>query len=186
MKCTEFEMIVNDLAHGRVIEEENLSERERALQHATSCHACAARLADEQRLSAGLKALVRVEENRNVPPGIEAALLASFRQNALKETVPPVKSYWSRMPRWAWAAAAAVLLALGILAAGTFRKESGNNNAIVEPISVPAIKIVDLPDKKPGRENNQKVRSNRKPKRTGHVLARGKPVVPISDRVLIK
>jgi len=188
MKCSEFELIVSDLAHGRITAD---VERQPAMSHASGCHVCAARLADEQRLSAGLKAFARVEENRNVPPGIEAALLASFRQNALKETVPPVKSYWSRMPRWAWAAAAAVLLALGILAAGTFRQEpindrNANEKARVEPTSVPAKIIVDQSDKNPGGENDQKVRSNRKPKRTGQVLARRKPVVPISDRVLIK
>lgn len=185
MKCSEFELIVSDLAHGRVTAD---VERQPAMAHASGCHVCAARLVDEERLSAGLKALARVEENRNVPPGIEAALLASFRQSALKETVLPLKSYWSKMPRWAWAAAAAVLLALGILAAGTFRPESSNDNdkSIVGPTSVPAKKIVDQPDKKPGGGNNQNVLSNRKPKRTGQVFAQRKPVVPISDRILIK
>ncbi|MCI0659532.1 MAG: hypothetical protein L0220_00505 [Acidobacteria bacterium] len=190
MKCSEFEKIVSDLAHGRVNDKEDEAERERARHHATSCHECAARLADEQRLSAGLKALARVEEDRNVPQRVETALLASFRQNALKETASSLNFYRVRMPRWAWAAAVAVLLALGLIAAGTFWQETGqtgNDRKIVEtPASAPAREIVDQPDKQPGVANNYKVKQIRKLKRANNVMAQKKPVDPISDRVMIK
>jgi hypothetical protein len=185
MKCSEFEMIVSDLARGRVMHNEDEVERERALHHVTSCHKCAARWADEQRLSAGLKALAEVEENKNAPLSVERALLTSFRQNALTKTSSPAKIHWMRVLRWAWAAAAVVLLALGLIAAGAFRPDSGNDKTIVEtPSSIPARPIADKPARQAGGGNSQKVRS--KPKRTGHNLARKKPVVPISDRIMIK
>jgi hypothetical protein len=184
MKCSEFELIVSDLAHGRVIDD---VEREPALAHATGCHVCAARLADEQRLSAGLKALADFEENRNVPQRVETALLARFRQNMLKEPVQPVKIHRVNIPRWAWAAAAVVLVALSLIVAGTIRQNSGTSQKIVEkPTPATRETIVVQPDKLSAVENNPKVQRTHKPKRAGQVLTQKKPVVPISDRVMIK
>ena len=51
MNCNDFETKVTDLARGQMMD---AGARDRALAHAADCRRCAARLEDEQRLSAGL------------------------------------------------------------------------------------------------------------------------------------
>jgi hypothetical protein len=183
MKCSEFEMIVSDLASGRVKDEVEL---ERALLHTTSCPGCAVRLADERSLSAGLKALAKIEESRMAPQSVEMALSAYFRKNIVDKTEKAEAIRWSRIPGWAWVTAAAVLVGLSLIAAGIIRQESDKRPEIVErPTPAPPETIVHQPGKQSDITNNHKLKRVRKPKRTGQVIARKKPVVPISDRVMI-
>ena len=73
MNCQEFEAVVVDLARGSLAD---AAARERSLAHPDSCARCAARLAAERALCAGLRAAAT---ETCAPPRVEAALLAAFR-----------------------------------------------------------------------------------------------------------
>jgi hypothetical protein len=100
--------------------------RAQALAHAAECAACAARLADERSLAAGLRALAAQDEPLAAPASVEAALLTAFRQQA-QGSAPSVTSLRSRAPRWLWAAAA--ILLIGILTLAVRGRLSGNSQA---------------------------------------------------------
>ena len=75
MKCGEFEDSILAL-----VRDPDLDERIRipALVHAEDCAQCAARLADQQALSAWLK--LAASDNRQAPAHTESALLAAYRR----------------------------------------------------------------------------------------------------------
>jgi hypothetical protein len=107
MNCKEFENIVNDLAHGRIMD---AAARDCGLAHAQVCANCAGRLRDEGTISALLRTLAASDEERSAPYATESALVAAFRQNA---AVGKFSRSRQRRVRWALAAAAVILLALG-------------------------------------------------------------------------
>jgi hypothetical protein len=109
MSCRDFETVLVELARGQVTE---AGLRNAALAHAGGCSGCSQRLADEQALSAGLRALAGGFQNEHAPARIETALLAAFRNPA--RAGGPERSTLHRMLRPVAAAAAVVLLALGI------------------------------------------------------------------------
>lgn len=81
MKCEDFIFSVRDLARAlNGSARLNADLRHAALAHAQRCVACAARLADERRLSEGLTALAASEQSLQPSPTVETALLAAFRQ----------------------------------------------------------------------------------------------------------
>ncbi len=98
MNCAEFAERLTELARGRVPDDPE------AMAHAGFCPACAARLAAERDVTAGLKALAECDALRAAPRRLEAALLDEFdRRNARR-------SPW-RILTWASAGAAAAILA---------------------------------------------------------------------------
>ena len=112
MSCNDFETKITDLARGQVMDAE---ARDRATAHAAVCRRCAARLRDEQRLTAGLREWSASFSDERMPAHGEAQLLAAWR--AERSRAPVAK----RARRWpAWAAAAAVIIALMALAAIRF------------------------------------------------------------------
>lgn len=115
MNCRDFEDIVNGLVRAKMID---AAMRERGLAHTEACDRCAARLADERELSAGLKALAASDEAKAAPVGVETALLAAFRQHPVRQPVSP------RWPRWALAAAAMILVAIGFVVYRAFQNTS--------------------------------------------------------------
>jgi hypothetical protein len=106
MNCENFENIINDLARAKMMD---AVARERGLAHAETCDHCAERLADERALTTGLKALSASDEGKVAPDRVEAALLAAFRQRPLRERI---SALW---PPWALAAAAVILVAIGLI-----------------------------------------------------------------------
>jgi hypothetical protein len=110
MNCKEFENIVNDLAHGRLLDGR---VRNDSLTHAEGCSRCGVRLENERSLSGMLKGLARVEEDRCAPFATESALLEAFRQNAAKRTVVSPRLLLMHV-RWGVAAAAMFLVAITI------------------------------------------------------------------------
>ncbi|HEY9230613.1 MAG TPA: hypothetical protein VIS78_00645, partial [Blastocatellia bacterium] len=112
MNCNDFETKITDLARAQMIDAE---ARDRALAHAANCRRCAARLSDEQRLTAGLRELAATFEDEPVPARGEAQLLAAFR--AAHHLAPAAKPPRRRL---AWAAAAAIIIGLMALAAVRF------------------------------------------------------------------
>jgi hypothetical protein len=112
MNCNDFETKITDLARGQVMDAE---ARDRATAHAAVCRRCAARLRDEQRLTAGLREWSASFSDEQMPARGEAQLLAAWRAERSRAPVT------ERARRWpVWAAAAAVIIALMALAAIRF------------------------------------------------------------------
>jgi hypothetical protein len=76
MNCNDFELKITDLARHHLSE---AGARERAIAHAAECRRCAARLRDEQRLTAGLRELAATFAGEQMSARGEAQLLAAFR-----------------------------------------------------------------------------------------------------------
>ena len=114
MNCQNFETIVNDLARDQIMD---AAARDSALAHASACARCAARLADERMLSAGLRRLAASVNAEEAPARIEARLLAALReQPAFSPSTAVVSRYSPRLRRLAISAAAAVLVVLALAA----------------------------------------------------------------------
>jgi hypothetical protein len=109
MSCKEFENIVNDLAHGRIM---GAAARDCGLTHAQVCARCAERLSYERALSTRLRTLAASDEEKSASSAIEAVLVAAFRQNAATGAAG-FRQVRQKRVRRALAAAALILLALG-------------------------------------------------------------------------
>ena len=145
MNCQEFEITVNDLAQAELM---NADVREPHLAHAKTCVACAARLADERALAAGLRAFAADSEGKDAPPRIEAALLAAFRQQSApaKTNVVAFPVRRRRIQLWALAAAAVLLVACAIAASQLLKNASSEQPKITllpSPSAVPV--LIPLP-----------------------------------------
>lgn len=79
MNCREFQSNVDGLARGALLD---ARARDEAAAHEAACEACAARLADERALTAGLRALAATMCEAAAPARSESALLAAFRSRA--------------------------------------------------------------------------------------------------------
>jgi hypothetical protein len=112
MNCREFEDIVNSVVRVEPgLKLIDAASRASGMAHAEICERCASRMADERALSAGLKALAASDGEKAAPAGVEAALLRALRTKASN---PPSRYILIRSklwPRWALAAAAAILIA---------------------------------------------------------------------------
>lgn len=125
MNCQEFETLSIDLTRERLMDADT---RARGLAHADACARCAARLADQHALNAGLHAFAAAgAETEHAPAHLEEALLSAFR--ARGTDAPPASAInthvfpASARRRWmrravgaASAVAAAVLVTFGIVA----------------------------------------------------------------------
>jgi len=117
MNCQDFELIVIDLARSRLLD---TTTREQSLAHTEVCAQCAARLAGERALMAGVK-LVAVEiAMEEAPARVEAALLTAMRAHAEREDAPTIKPLPAsgRRMQWrvgvAWAAVILVFIVIGV------------------------------------------------------------------------
>lgn len=130
MNCQEFDFIVNDLARAKPIE---ATLRESGVSHAATCERCRANLTDERVLTAGLKALAASSENNAAPQQIEAALLATFRQQSKAAATSnvialPVRHRRTRV--WVFAAAAVIIVAMTVAASQLLKKPSSKQPTI--------------------------------------------------------
>jgi hypothetical protein len=167
MNCQEFEMIVNDLASGRLWDS---SKREQGLAHTGACEQCAARLANERLLSYELGALVREERGVQAPARLKRELLTAFAtQNAaLSATVvefPPSRrtGYWAV----AIAAAAVIGFALVVPLRGWFVRPANDSSHQASAPAVPAKSPTEnagviQPDKTPQRSPGTNLSANNK------------------------
>jgi hypothetical protein len=89
MNCQDFLERMNDVARGALMD---AAARAEAQAHQSACGVCAARLADDRTLSAGLKALAARDAAREASPRVEAALLAAFRARRAAPAVAPAGS----------------------------------------------------------------------------------------------
>ena len=132
MNCNNFEAAAGDLASGRLMD---ATQQESALQHAASCSACAARLADERALTEGFRFLAK-DAKEEAPATVEAAVLAAFRE----APVAPAMTRFGTGRRgglYAAAGIAAILLIVMLLALMTSRARDSQpaepQNAIKDP-----------------------------------------------------
>jgi hypothetical protein len=114
MNCQNFESIVNELARQQMMEA-NL--REQALAHADECGVCALRLEDERALTQQLRAVTNEMSGVEAPARIEDELLAAFRKHKFTyEITNRGRSAIHDWRYWATAAAAVLLIVIGIAA----------------------------------------------------------------------
>jgi hypothetical protein len=110
MNCRNLETIIPELARGQMLE---ARVKEDAHAHIKACKRCAVRFADEQTLTAGLRAVAVSLASTETPARVEAALLSAFRQGATtpfastRTHARPIRTPW--LP-WSIAAAAAILI----------------------------------------------------------------------------
>ncbi len=110
MSCRNVETIITELARGQMME---ARAKEDALIHMEACQRCAARFADEQTLTNGLRAVTASAASIETPARVEAALLSAFRHGATSTHVSidtnarPLATPW--LP-WSIAAAAVILI----------------------------------------------------------------------------
>ncbi|MGH9938048.1 MAG: hypothetical protein ACREAM_17515 [Blastocatellia bacterium] len=110
MNCQDFELIVINLARGRLLD---ATTREQSLTHTEVCAQCAARLAEERALMVGVQLVIEEITEEEAPARVEAALLAAFRQQVTASPAfiptPGGTRNWSS---WKLAAIAAGILLL--------------------------------------------------------------------------
>ncbi len=194
MNCREFEKFVSDLARERhdwaVIDP---LARERGLEHVESCERCALRLADERTLNSGLKALAAIDRNKESPQGVEAALLAQFRQSTIQKstivsrTAATVHSLQWRL--WALAAAALILIASGFLAYRMNLNRPARDNTIVieaTPAPSPYTDTRRLPEKRLQVDQNIAPHRDQRPGRTIQQVAKRRGNNNRTDRFVIR
>jgi hypothetical protein len=147
MSCRNVETIITELARGQMLE---ARVKEEALAHMKECQHCAARFADEQTLTNGLRAVTASAASRETPAHVEAALLSAFRQGASSTRVSsgtnarPVAMPW--LP-WSIAAAAALLIfsvfALPRLLPAGSSELAGKKASDVRPNVSPTVTIAE-------------------------------------------
>jgi hypothetical protein len=135
MNCSEFENVVNDLVRAKMID---AASRAAGTAHAENCGRCASRLADERALSAGLRSLAVSDDGNTAPASVEAALLEAFRAQASN---PPARRLQVRSrswPHWALAAAATILIALGLIVYRAIQNEpQKDDKALIKKTTTP-------------------------------------------------
>lgn len=127
MNCRKFETLINELAREQLMD---AATKGWALGHARECERCAARLADERALTSGLRALASLESKKEAPAGLEASLLAAFRQQRREESPAPAPLHTTRfVQRWQyWAVGAAAAAMLFAVALGVARLSLRSQN----------------------------------------------------------
>jgi hypothetical protein len=158
MSCRNFETIITELARGQMME---ARLKEDALAHMDGCKRCATLFADEQTLTAGLRAVAASNASTETPTRVEATLLSAFRQGANAPFVAahaPAQTRPLRWLPWSIAAAAAVLLfstfALPRLLSNNSREHAvaGANNI---QQAIPSSPIITPPDSTQGNSGIQ-------------------------------
>lgn len=109
MKCERFQVIAAALARNEIMDAE---ERARALAHAAACERCEQVLTLQSRLSEGLVSLAQETKATQAPSAVEDKVLAAYRE---RTRVLPVPASPLRRRFWISAAAAVLLLAVGLL-----------------------------------------------------------------------
>jgi len=153
MNCKDFEKIVIEHVRGPMID---AVIREQCKAHVEVCTVCAARLANERELEAGLKALAASDEDKIAPARLENILLADFRSRPSISHNLTVTSKWSRL---AYAAAALLILTLGLIVYGAFRNQSTNRPFVITtpPAILPPTPLQPQKNDKEGSSVSDKV-----------------------------
>lgn len=153
MSCRNVETIITELARGQMLE---ARAKEDAIIHMEDCQRCAARFADEQALTNGLRSVAASAASAETPAHVEAVLLSAFRQGATSAHVSadknarPIATPW--LP-WSIAAAAAILIfsvfALPRLLPVNSTERAQQSVSDVQPTLSPAITPPESAQKNP-------------------------------------
>jgi hypothetical protein len=148
MNCRNFEAIVTELARGQMLE---ARAREDAISHMEGCKHCTSRFADEQTLTAGLRAVAASASLIETPVRVEAYLLSAFRQAQTTTTTSSGIDRFAeaKTPRWSpWSiAAAATIMVVSAFAALQFL-----TNKASEPAQQQASTVKATPHEAPAVE----------------------------------
>jgi hypothetical protein len=125
MNCQEFEAHTIDLARERLMD---AGARQTANAHAESCARCAARLADERALTAGLARVAASGDVEEAPARTEALLLDAFRASRTSSLAPVTPHNAPRRLSLWWIAAAAAIIVIAFITALQLK----GDDAIVE------------------------------------------------------
>jgi len=104
MTCRQFQDVVHAMVRMELLD---LRARDAAHDHAESCAACAALLAEAERLDAWTEAVARSTAHEETPAHVEEALLAQFRQEHSR------RALWGW--RWEWAASGLIAASMALL-----------------------------------------------------------------------
>ncbi|HJQ71061.1 MAG TPA: hypothetical protein VKA70_18950 [Blastocatellia bacterium] len=184
MNCQEFEASINDLARDQIMD---VASRTSAHAHSEGCAECAARLADERMLSAGLRYLAASASDEQAPARVEDALLAALRERKANVAAPAVTLVARRrMSRWAIAAAAAILILIALVAlrANQSRPEPPQHANQAQPAPAPA--PIGPEKKSPERENSVAPASPRREAQNHFVANRPRRPSPRAEAVNAK
>jgi len=112
MNCRDFELKILALAR-----EQSMAATEQlsSLAHAKDCTRCAARLAEERALIAGIRVVVKEIRKEEAPTRVEAAVLAVFREQTTAVVMPtalPTQARTWQRAHWKLEAVAAMILIL--------------------------------------------------------------------------
>lgn len=110
MNCQRFEIIVSELAQGRMMD---AADRSEALAHSETCENCALRLDQEQTLTIALQSLAVEMNGLDAPRSVETRVLEAFRA---QRVVDPFASRRSNHRYWLAAVAAMLLIAMSVVA----------------------------------------------------------------------
>jgi hypothetical protein len=128
MNCQTFEELVSELASEKLMD---AALRKSAFVHASACHHCSARLADQRTLSAQLSVLAEATGDELAPPLLKKELMAAFAQrhsaqsalfrNGLPGKISLESEEWRKS--WLrWTLAAAALIACLMISAIIWRQ----------------------------------------------------------------
>jgi hypothetical protein len=162
MNCQRFENVVSDLVRGQMME---VDVRTDALAHVDECDECHMRLRDEEMLTRGLRGLAGEMESLEAPARIESQLRQAFRdRHAVAPVVPIASKRSSNYRYWLTAAAAVLLLVLGVVAV-QFRRTPSQTTATQTEKSEPQKVVPNEPVEVPGKDEN-KLADNQQPRKT--------------------
>jgi hypothetical protein len=149
MTCREMEPLLRDMAM-EPQSTESQSVPSGAAAHLEACPRCTAQLERERRLTASLAALAGSLELCEVPVGVEARLLAAFREHSRDRSKRrPVVQLAARTPlSWVAGSAAIIILSLGV-ALGIVLMGRQPSEAPVEPPVTPAASLPNPPAAEP-------------------------------------
>ncbi len=160
MNCQTFESLINELAHDRLLE---ATTHESAHAHTEDCPRCAARLADERTLTAGLRSLTSEAHATKAPQRVETALLAAFRaqqaaaargsiiavNNSAESSSPVVRLTPKRLLAQPWVAgtavaAASMLIVFGFAGIRRYQTRTDRGQAVAQSDASPALLATPL------------------------------------------
>ncbi|HEV2289804.1 MAG TPA: hypothetical protein VGR81_12730 [Candidatus Acidoferrales bacterium] len=145
MNCVEFQEIVHELAHQEMRGTVGALDKPRAVIarfHVETCQECAARLAEAQSLALALAAAAEDSEQFETPAYVEPTLVSVFREHHQSLERARHRRRQTRLRWLEWsslAAAAAVLLAIGIWNLSRPHPGITNRKTGIAPVSVAAI-----------------------------------------------
>lgn len=166
MNCQDFETTILSMARAQLLE---ASARRQALAHIAECPACADRLAEQQTLTAAVRATAKSLRDETASAHVEQSLRAAFRKQASAAAFGHVQPHRRRWPTRTLAAVAAILLLF--LLAGAMRQWSLADRSQKTAIAPPAPKVTEklptppLPVDRPEAGNPQQVTSEKRRRR---------------------